>query len=165
MSVFAVNHVKLCEWIHRSKKQEKNLPVFWESAFLSYPFFSPLFLLHILCVWISIFSLGTFLWYRNEDILSSTSNTLLGKQLLWRKRFICAPGILLSICGSSDCRREQDKSSLLSLHLLYQCQPSNLLKDNSTIWTFAMSFHDACKKEKKLTDTQTHNWTNTYTHA
>lgn len=158
MSVFAVTHVKLCEWIHGSKK-EKNVSFLRARAPLL-TFIFPLFLLHILRIWITIFSLATFLWYRNEDILSSTSNTLLSKQLLWRKRFICAPGILLSISGSSDCRREQDKSSLPSLHLLYQCQPSNLLKDNRTVWTLTMLLHDARKRRKNThLDKQIHSHT------
>lgn len=93
-------------------------------------FFSPCFLseLHFF-----FYFLGTFLWYKNEDILSSTSKTLFSKQPLWRNCLICASGILLSLSGSSDCRGVHDKSSLAPFYPLSRRLPSNLFLGNHTV--------------------------------
>lgn len=48
------------------------------------------------------FPRGTFSRLRNEDILSSTSNTLFSKQLLWKMCFMYTSGMLLSLTGSSE---------------------------------------------------------------
>lgn len=87
----------------------------------------------LLCIWIPFSSLGTFLFSRNEDILSSTSNTLLSKQPLWKKCFICASGILLSLVVGLTAEKHKMRASARLV-----IKTTNLLLDDHIVFVLVI---------------------------